>query len=64
MLREEGQVLVLADSLGQEVRVALDDIDQRRVSPLSPMPANVADLVPEADFHHLMAYLLTQRQLP
>jgi hypothetical protein len=31
------------------------------VSPLSPMPANFAEQVPEADFHHLMAYLLALR---
>jgi hypothetical protein len=28
------------------------------------MPANVVDLVPENDFYHLLAFLLTQRQPP
>jgi putative heme-binding domain-containing protein len=63
-LREEGDLLVLADPQGKEVRVPLAEIDQREVTPLSPMPANVADLVPEGDFYHLMAYLLEQRAAP
>ncbi len=61
LLREEGEVLVLADNLGKEVRVPKDKVDERSVSPLSPMPANLADLVSRADFDRLMAYLLTQR---
>ncbi len=61
VLREEGQVLVLADNQGKEVRVELDSIDARDVSSLSPMPANVVDLVSEPDFYQLIAYLLSQR---
>jgi putative heme-binding domain-containing protein len=60
-LREEGEVLVLADAQGKEVRVPKDQIDQRAVSPLSVMPSNVPDLVSEADFVHLVGYLLAQR---
>ena len=61
LLREEGAVLVLADNLGKEVRVAKDEVEERRSSPLSPMPANLADQITEGDFYHLLAYLLTQR---
>jgi putative heme-binding domain-containing protein len=61
LLREEGEVLVLADNMGKEVRVAKNEIEDRSVSPLSPMPANLADQISETDFHHLMAYLLSQR---
>jgi putative heme-binding domain-containing protein len=61
LLREEGAVLVMADSQGKEVRVAKVDVEERSVSPLSPMPANVAEQVPEKEFYDLMAYLLTQR---
>ena len=61
-LREEGQVLVLADAQGKEMRVAANEVDQRAVSPLSPMPANVPDLVSESDFVHLIGYLLLQRE--
>jgi putative heme-binding domain-containing protein len=59
-LREEGQVLVLADNQGKEVRVRLDNILERSVSPLSPMPANVAEQLGEAEFYHLLDYLLSQ----
>jgi putative heme-binding domain-containing protein len=64
VLREEGQVLVLADSAGKEVRIEAKDIDKRTSSPLSPMPANFDTAIPEADFQHLIAYLLTQRAKP
>jgi len=64
LLREEGDLLVLADHQGKEIRLPLAEVDQRELMPLSPMPANVADLVPEADFYHLMAYLLEQRAPP
>jgi putative heme-binding domain-containing protein len=63
-LREEGKVLVLADAQGKEVRVPAEEIHQRTVNPLSPMPANVPDLVSEADFVHLIGYLLSQREAP
>jgi putative heme-binding domain-containing protein len=59
-LREEGQVLVLADNQGKEVRVRLDNILERSISPLSPMPANVAEQLNESEFYHLLAFLLTQ----
>jgi putative heme-binding domain-containing protein len=57
-LREEGKVLVLADNQGKEVRVATDDILERTVSPLSPMPANVAEQLSEQEFYQLLAFLL------
>jgi putative heme-binding domain-containing protein len=60
-LREEGNVIVLADKDGKDVRIDKSSIDERAVSPLSPMPGNFAELVSEAEFHHLMAYLLSQR---
>lgn len=62
VLREEGQVVVLADTMGKEVRVTKDSIEERTVSQLSPMPANLVDQIPEADFYHLLAFLLAQRQ--
>jgi putative heme-binding domain-containing protein len=61
LLKEEGEVFVLADAQGKEVRVPKKSVEERTVSPLSPMPANFADQVPEAEFNHLMAFLLTQR---
>jgi putative heme-binding domain-containing protein len=63
LLREEGKVLVLADNLGKEVRVEIDNVvpGSRKLSPLSPMPGNVRDLIPEEDFYHLVGYLLEQQ---
>ncbi|HEX5270920.1 MAG TPA: HEAT repeat domain-containing protein, partial [Gemmataceae bacterium] len=61
LLKEEGEVYVLADAQGKEVRVTKRSVEERTVSPLSPMPANFADQVPEAEFNHLMAFLLAQR---
>jgi putative heme-binding domain-containing protein len=61
VLKEEGEVLVLADAQGKEVRVPKNTIEERSVSQLSPMPANLADQIGEADFYNLLSYLLTQR---
>jgi putative heme-binding domain-containing protein len=61
LLREEGLVLVLADSQGKEVRVPKSSVEDRTLSQLSPMPANLIDQIPEADFYHLLAFLLAQQ---
>jgi putative heme-binding domain-containing protein len=61
LLREEGKVLVLADNQGKEVRVAIADVDDRTLSQLSPMPANLVDQIPSADFNHLLSFLLAQQ---
>ena len=61
MLRVEGEVLVLADGEGKEVRIPTKDIETNRETMLSPMPANFGDVMPEGDFVHLLAYLLDQK---
>jgi putative heme-binding domain-containing protein len=61
VLREEGEVVVLADVQGKEIRVLKPKIADRRVLTLSPMPANVADLLSEAEFYNLMSFLLSQQ---
>jgi putative heme-binding domain-containing protein len=61
VLREEGEIYVLADDKGKEVRVPKNTVEERSVSQLSPMPANLVDQITEMDFYHLMAYLLQQR---
>jgi putative heme-binding domain-containing protein len=61
VLREEGAVLVLADQQGKEIRIQKAVIADRRVQLLSPMPANVADLLSETEFYNLMSYLLAQQ---
>jgi len=62
LLREEGEVLVLADAQGKEIRLPTGEVAEREVSKLSPMPANVADLIPESDYYNLLAFLLEQKQ--
>lgn len=61
-LREEGEVLILADAEGREQRLPIAEIESRRISRLSPMPADVAIQLSESEFADLMAYLLTQRE--
>lgn len=61
LLKQEGEVLVLADGQGKEMRVPANDVETRLVSQLSPMPANLSEQIPEEDFYHLLRYLLSQR---
>jgi putative heme-binding domain-containing protein len=61
LLREEGEIFVMADAQGKEVRVAKSEVEERTISQLSPMPANVVDQIPEAEFYDLLAYLLSLR---
>jgi putative heme-binding domain-containing protein len=58
LLREDGEVLVMADAQGKEVRVERSLVDEQSQSQLSPMPANFADQLAEADLDHLLAFLL------
>ncbi len=64
LLKEEGEVLVLADSQGKEVRVVKDEVEERSTSQVSPMPGNFAEQIPEGDLNHLLAYLLTLQSKP
>ena len=59
LLKEEGEVLVLADSQGKEVRVSKDAVEERSSSQVSPMPGNFAEQISQDDFNNLLAYLLT-----
>lgn len=61
MLRVEGEVLVMADNEGKEFRVPTKEVESNRETALSPMPANFGEAIPEAEFYHLVAYLLDQR---
>ncbi|MCA9449101.1 MAG: dehydrogenase, partial [Candidatus Omnitrophica bacterium] len=58
---EEGEVLLVADSLGEIHRLPKEEIIEQRVSQLSPMPFNLASDLPEEDFGNLMGFLLDQR---
>jgi putative heme-binding domain-containing protein len=61
VLREEGEIVIIADAQGKEVRVPKDSIEERVVSALSPMPANLSEQIAEPEFRDLMAYLLSQK---
>jgi putative heme-binding domain-containing protein len=62
LLREEGKILVMADAQGQEVRVPADEVEERKTVQLSPMPADLAQQIPEPEFHDLLQYLLSRRE--
>jgi putative heme-binding domain-containing protein len=61
VLREEGEVLVLADNQGKELRVAGKQVEERTLSQVSLMPANLMEQIQESDSYDLVAYLLAQR---
>jgi putative heme-binding domain-containing protein len=63
-LRDEGQIVVLVDTQGKEQRIPMAEIEESQISPISPMPSNFAEVIPEADLHHLLAFLLTQKTAP
>ncbi len=63
-LRDEGTTLILGDSQGKEVQIPNDEIEELRLSNLSPMPSNFAEQLTEADLKALMTFLLGQRRPP
>ncbi|HAV65077.1 MAG TPA: hypothetical protein DCY13_22240 [Verrucomicrobiales bacterium] len=58
--REEGAVLVLANSGGQEFSVPKADIAERHENSTSLMPANFGEALTEEQLRDLVAYLLGQ----
>lgn len=58
--RDEGAVIVVVDSAGRELTVEKASITRRTEADSSLMPEIFADLLPPADFHHLLAFLLSQ----
>jgi putative heme-binding domain-containing protein len=61
LLREEGAVYVLADNLGKEQRIPKADVDGKTTSHQSAMPANLDTTMTEAEYYHLLAFLLEQK---
>ena len=55
----EGAQLILVDSEGKEILVPKSAVDQKIVTQLSPMPANLAGKLTEREFRDLLAWLLT-----
>jgi putative heme-binding domain-containing protein len=58
--REEGELVIYAESTGKELSVPRKKIKERRPSELSLMPDNFADTIPANDFNDLIAFLLTK----
>lgn len=56
--RVEGETHIFADRQGKEFSLAKSDIESQTVSPLSLMPANFGELLPEADTRDLLRFLL------
>ncbi len=61
-LRDEGVVLLLVDSEGKELRIPHDEIDERYTSALSPMPNAMEKTLTDAEFNHLVRFLLSATQ--
>jgi putative heme-binding domain-containing protein len=64
LLREEGEVVVLADATGKEISIPRSSIEDRKIAPLSPMPANFSEQVTEEQFLQLLTYLLSRTERP
>ncbi|MGE3316387.1 MAG: PVC-type heme-binding CxxCH protein [Planctomycetaceae bacterium] len=62
--REEGATVVLVDNQGKEFTVPSREIDERQKSPNSLMPANVAEIMTEAEYYDLVSFLLSKRGKP
>jgi putative heme-binding domain-containing protein len=60
-LREQDGQIVLADQQGKEFSVSQADIEQIQISPVSPMPANFHEVLSDAEFADLVAFLLSLR---
>jgi putative heme-binding domain-containing protein len=58
--REEGELVIYAESTGKELSVAKKNIKERRQSELSLMPENFGDTIPANEFNDLIAFLLTK----
>lgn len=64
IIRREGNVVVVADHQGKEVRLNGAEIEEQNILPLSPMPANVGETLSERDCLDLIAFLMKQEQPP
>ncbi len=60
--RTEGETLYFADRTGKEFSLSKSEIETQTVSPLSLMPANFGELLPEPDTRDLLRFLLDSAQ--
>jgi putative heme-binding domain-containing protein len=60
LLKElEGERVSVTDSQGRETIVPVADVEERRLSASSPMPANVSEILTSEQFVDLVSYLQT-----
>jgi putative heme-binding domain-containing protein len=62
--RDEGEIVIIAQSTGKELSVPRKDIKERRTSESSLMPDNFGEAIPKGDFNDLIAFLLTKNVKP
>lgn len=62
--RDEGEMVIMAQSNGKEISVPRKDIRERRTSETSLMPDNFGEAIPKGDFNDLIAFLLTKNVKP
>ncbi len=58
VLREEGELLILADTTGKLHEIKKSDIATRQKSALSLMPANFGDVLKPEQLNHLVGWLM------
>ncbi len=61
LVREDGAVFVLVDGIGKEHRIPTADVDKKTTINQSAMPANLDTTMTEAEYYHLLAFLLEQK---
>jgi putative heme-binding domain-containing protein len=60
VLKEEGETITLADPEGKLSTVATGDVEERRTSTLSPMPANWREVLTDDELVELARFLASQ----
>ncbi|MGZ5543213.1 MAG: PVC-type heme-binding CxxCH protein, partial [Limisphaerales bacterium] len=58
--REEGEMIVYADTTGKEHSIPKADVAEKRQSQLSLMPDNFGQAISSDDFNNLIAYLMSK----
>jgi len=58
--RDEGELVVLAESTGKELSIPRKNVTSRRESDTSLMPENFGEIITPDDFNSLLAFLLSK----
>ena len=58
--REEGANLILVDRNGKEATIPSAEVEERKLTRLSPMPADFGVVIAETDLYDLVAFLLAE----